>query len=180
MSELADKLLQQGLQARREHRLDDAERHLIEAVALYRDSGNRAELARALAALGQVERDQRRIDDALRHYEEAVALYRAEGDPLPIAHTVRHVADIYREAGRHKLAEPRYQESLELYRSETGTAPLDLANAIRGLAILKSDTCEAETARALWEEARELYTAVRVDAGVAECDRRLGLLQRGA
>jgi tetratricopeptide (TPR) repeat protein len=180
MSELADKLLQQALQARREHRLADAERDLIKAVALYRDAGVRAELARALAALGQIERDQRRVDDALRHYQEAVALYRAEGDPLPIAHTVRHVADILREAGRHKLAEPYYQESLELYRREASTAPLDLANAIRGLALLKSDIGEAETARALWGEARNLYAAVRVDAGVTECDRRLGLLQRGA
>jgi tetratricopeptide (TPR) repeat protein len=180
MSELSDKLLQQALQARREHRFVDAERDLVEAVALYRESGNRAELARALAALGQVEDDQRRVDDALRHYEEALALYRAEGDPLPIAHTVRHVADIHREAERHKLAEPYYQESLKLYRGEPNTAPLDLANAIRGFALLKSDTGEAETAKTLWEEARELYAAVSVDAGVAECDRRLGLLQRGA
>lgn len=180
MPELADKLLQRALQARREHRLADAERDLVEAVALYRESGDRAELARALAALGQIERDQRRVDDALRHYEEAVALYRAEGDPLPIAHTVRHVADIQREAGRHKLAERHYEESLKLYRSEAGTAPLDLANAIRGLALLKSGMGEAETAKALWQEARGLYAAVSVDAGVAECDRRLGLSQRGA
>ncbi|HSZ64048.1 MAG TPA: tetratricopeptide repeat protein [Terriglobales bacterium] len=180
MPELADDLLLQALQARREHRLADAERVLIKAVALYRESGNRAELARALATLGQIERDQRHLDDALRHYQEALALYRAEDDPQPIAHTVRHVADILREAGRHKMAEPYYLESLKLYRSEAGTDTLDLANAIRGLALLKSDIGEAEPARSLWEEARELYAAVRVDAGVAECDRRLGLLQRGA
>lgn len=109
-----------------------------------------------------------------------MALYRAEGDPLPIAHTVRHVADILREAGRHKLAEPCYYESLKLYRGEAATAPLDLANAIRGFALLKSNTGEAEAAKALWEEARALYAAVGVEAGVAESDRRLGLPPRGA
>jgi hypothetical protein len=53
-----------------------------------------------------------------------------------------------------------------------------LANAIRGLAILKSDTADAEAARALWEEARDLYAAVNVKAGVAESNRRLALLER--
>jgi hypothetical protein len=45
---------------------------------------------------------------------------------------------------------------------------------------LKFDAGEAATARALWEEARDLYAAVKVEAGVAESKRRLGLLaQRG-
>jgi hypothetical protein len=53
-----------------------------------------------------------------------------------------------------------------------------LANAIRGLAILKTDAGEAATARALWEEARDLYATLNVDAGVAESNHRLGLLAR--
>jgi tetratricopeptide (TPR) repeat protein len=128
--------------------------------------------------LGQIARDRRRSDAALLHYEEAVALYRAEGDALKLAHTVRHVGDIYREASHPDLAESRYQEALALYHSHKETPPLELANAIRGLAILKCDAGEVDVARALWEEARDLYEAVNVAAGVAESNSRLAQLTR--
>jgi tetratricopeptide (TPR) repeat protein len=180
MTDLSEKLLRQALQARRDHRFDDAKRDLIEAVALCRAAGIGAELARALADLGQIERDLGHGDAALRHYEEAVSIYRVEGDALKLAHTVRHVGDIHRQAGRAELAEPCYHEALSLYRchdrGHAETPPLDLANAIRGLAILKFDAGDASAARALWEEARNLYAATGVEAGVKESDRRLALL----
>jgi len=59
------------------------------------------------------------------------------------------------------LAGACYHEALGIYRSHAETPPLDLAldlaNAIRGLAILKSDTADAEAARALWRK-REIFT----------------------
>jgi tetratricopeptide (TPR) repeat protein len=177
MSDTAEDLLQQAQRARREHRLEDAKRDLVAAVALRRKAGGQ-DLARALTALGQIERDQRQNDAALQHHEEAVTIYRAAGEPLKLAHTIRHVADILRETERAKLAEPRYDEALALYRHHPETPPLDLANAIRGLALLKSDTGETEAARTLWEEARELYAAVNVEAGVTESNRRLALLTK--
>ena len=176
MSAAPDQLLLQAFQARREHRLADAKRDLVEAVTLCRNSGTRTDLAKALTALGQIERDLEHGDVALQHYEEALALYRAEGDVLRIAHTVRHIADIHRHNRHPELAEPCYHEALTLYRSHEQTPPLDLANAIRGFAILKTDAGETEHARALWEEARDLYSAVNVEAGVAESKRRLALL----
>jgi tetratricopeptide (TPR) repeat protein len=117
-----------------------------------------------------------RTDSALQLYQEAAGLYRAEGDALRLAHTVRHVGDIRQETARPDLAEPCYHEALSLYLNHAETPPLDLANAIRGLAILKSDAGDAAAARALWEEARDLYATLNVDAGVSESVRRLGLL----
>jgi hypothetical protein len=94
---------------------------------------------------------------------------------LKLAHVIRHAGDIQRHERRAELAELLYHQALALYRSHE-TPPLELANAIRSLAILKSDAGEAESARLLWEEARELYALVKVDAGVAESSRRLALL----
>jgi tetratricopeptide (TPR) repeat protein len=179
MSETSDKLIQQALQARRENRFADAERDLVEAVDICRQAGVRVELARALTNLGQIERDLYRGDQVLQHYEEAVALYRAEGDVLRLAHTVRHVGDIQRGAGRLQLAERSYHEALELYRGHAGTPLLDLANTLRGFALLKNTVGDAEAARPLWEEARDLYAAVNVAAGVKESTRQLALLVRG-
>ncbi|MFZ0802782.1 MAG: hypothetical protein WBQ09_08105 [Terriglobales bacterium] len=53
-----------------------------------------------------------------------------------------------------------------------------MANAIRGFAILKGDSGEVKEATLLWQEAKELYAAVKVEAGVAESSRRLALLEQ--
>jgi len=184
MPERSEELLKNAIQARREGRHQDAKRDLVEAVDLCRKAGARAELARALTALGQIERDLHHTDAALRRYEEAVAIYRAEGrsegraegNDLRLAHSVRHLGDIHRSAGHAALAEPCYDEALNLYRANQQTTPLELANAIRGLAILKADTGDSPRAVSLWTEARDLYAKADVNDGVAESDRRLALL----
>lgn len=182
MPERSEELLKNAVQARREGRHQDAKRDLVEAVELCRNTGEHAELARALTALGQIERDLHHSDAALQYYEEAAAIYRSEAHAeltdLKIAHTIRHVGDIHRSAGRAALAEPCYVEALNLYHANPQTTPLDLANAIRGFAILESDSGDSQRAIALWTEARDLYAQVGVNEGVAESDRRLALLKR--
>ena len=69
-----------------------------------------------------------------------------------------------------------YQEALALYRSNEDTRPLELANAIRSLAVLKGEAAEIEEATKLWREAHDLYLAVNVAAGVAESAARLAIL----
>jgi tetratricopeptide (TPR) repeat protein len=172
MSNTALGLLEAAQLARKEHRLADAHRDLVEAVSLCRQAGEQRTLVRALKALGQIERDLGQGDAARPLYEEAVSICREEGDPLLLAHTIRHLGDIHQDAGRLTEAEPCYHEALALYRSRQAN-PLDLANAIRPLALLKEATGKREEARPLWEEARELYVAVNVRAGVAECSARL-------
>jgi len=113
---------------------------------------------------------------ARQHYEEAVALYRKHGDRLALAHTVRHLGDVYQEGHHPELAEPCYREALELYRSCADVPPLDLANAIRSMAVLKGENGETAQARALWQEAQSLYAQVNVPQGVAESSARLARL----
>src|SRR5271156_1274894 len=156
MSDRLDGLLRDAAQARREDRQADAKRLLVEAVEMCRKGESRSDLAKALTGLGQIERDLHNNKAALGHYEEALAIYRAEGDALKVAHTVRHVGDIQRNEGHRELAEPCYREALRIYRGDERTPPLDLANAIRGLAILTFDAGEAEEAKTLWREARDL------------------------
>jgi tetratricopeptide (TPR) repeat protein len=176
MSEEAVKLMNRADCARREHRLADAERDLSEAVGLCRAEGARRELAQALQRLAQIKRDLGHGGAARPLYEQAVAIYREQGGALELAHTIRHLGDVHRHEGHAKLAEDCYLEALALYRNQQGTLPVDLANAIRPLAIVRDDAGEVEEARRLWEEARELYAGVNVEAGVAECSARLARL----
>jgi tetratricopeptide (TPR) repeat protein len=176
MGDTSETLLKQGYQARREDRLADAKAHFAEAVDSCRKAGDSAMLARALTGLGQIASDQHETSAALSHYEDAVDLYRKLEDPLMLAHTVRHVGDILRKQGRLELAAPCYCEALEIYRSHGQTTPLDLANAIRGYALLKGDAGESAEAGKLWQESGHLYAAVGVEAGVTESQRQIALL----
>ncbi|MEA2695112.1 MAG: hypothetical protein QOJ16_4499 [Acidobacteriota bacterium] len=178
MSPTTDNLLRQALQARRENRLADAQSDLLLAVDLLRQEGPRVELAQVLRDLGELERRLPDADAARQHYEEAVAIFRELDEPLQLAHTVRHLGDVHYESGRVRLAEPCYHEALELYRDHEHTRSLDLANAIRSLAVLKDDAGEPEEARRLWQEAHDIYVAFDVPAGVAESAARLARLAR--
>ena len=176
MSDELEQLFADAYHARREHRSDDAKRLLTAAVEQSRGSNVPADLARALTALGQIERDMKNTQAALQFYQEAVAIYHTQGDILRLAHTVRHVGDIYREDGQWAPAEPCYQDALGMYRANPDTPPLDLANTLRGYALLKNQLGQNEQARELWTEARDLYRSVNVEAGVAESTRRLAQL----
>src|SRR2546429_9483336 len=106
----------------------------------------------------------------------AVASLRKVDDPLRLAHTVRHLGDAYYYARRWSLAEPCYLEALSIYRSHENRRPLDLANAIRSLAVLKDEVGAAEEAQRLWQEAHDLYVSLDASAGIAESAARLAIL----
>jgi tetratricopeptide (TPR) repeat protein len=115
----------------------------------------------------------RRRDGAMARlcYEEAVALFREADEPRVLAHTVRHLGDVYLEQGRPDLAEPCYHEALGLYRSNEDDSSLDLANAVRSLAVLRW-----EQAKTLWEEVLDLCTSLSIEAGINESKARVAAL----
>ena len=141
------------------------------------DSPANREVA-ALARQGQAERDRGNLAQATRHYADALALCRSQDFPLQTAHISRHLGDIYRESGLVQQAERLLAEAISLYRQNLDTKVLDLANAIRPLALLKTVQGDADSARRLWQEAQILYSAVNVEAGVSECSGHLAKLTR--
>lgn len=171
-----ESLFRRGMAARREGRPTEALRHMKAAVALAREYGDPVALARALHGRANVERDRGRTDAALRLYREAVPLCRRGNDPLVLAHTVRHLGDVLRETDDPREAERCYTEALAIYRAQPSAAVLDVANAVRPLAIVRETLGEHDEARALWREARNLYREAGVEAGVAESSTRLGQL----
>jgi tetratricopeptide (TPR) repeat protein len=131
---------------------------------------------REVRKLAESARHEGRLDEARRLYEQAVAICRELGDPLVLAHTVRHLGDVHYESGRRELAEPCHVEALAIYR-EHDPSPLDLANALRSLAITREEGGAFGEAARLWQEAGELYERTGVAAGVAESRRRVARLR---
>ncbi|MFQ5705439.1 MAG: hypothetical protein ACE5HT_15655 [Gemmatimonadales bacterium] len=179
MSYTAIQLVNRAARARGANRLADAQRDLVETVALCRRSGTRLEWVRTLKALGQIERDPGHRDRAQSLYEEAVAICRDEGDPLTLAHAVRHLGDIHLDTARVEPAEACYNEALVLYRGHEQPPPLDLANAIRPLAILRESVGEVEEARRLRVGPEECYfwrthAGAELDLLVVRGPKRLG------
>jgi tetratricopeptide (TPR) repeat protein len=162
-----------GAQARREGRLDDAYHAYEQAAETSRASGEDQCLITALAGLGQIERDRGHIEQAQQHYVDALALCRRQDRPLRTAHIARHLGDLYRVSGLAQQAEPLLTEAVLLYRQNLDTKVLDLANAIRPLALLKTAQGDVEGARPLWQEAQVLYSSVKVEAGATECSAQL-------
>jgi len=112
--------------------------------------------------LGALYNDRRRRKRACRTGIVASAALR-------LAHRVRHLGDAYYYAGRWALAEPRYVEALSIYRGDNQTRPLDLANAVRSLAVLKHEGGASDEARRLWQEAPDLYTALLTRCLTTRC-----------
>ena len=122
---------------------------------------------------GRNARSQGDRNTARACYSEAAEIYRQQANRLAYAHTIRHIADMYLDESKFESARPLYEEALQIYRGSLDSRILDLANTIRPYAILSEAIGDRDTARNLWEEARILYTAIRVGEGVTECEAHL-------
>ena len=176
MVDRIDDLIDDAWRARQGGRHADAERGLLEAIETSRRSGAKLQLIRAITGFAHVVRDAGHDERALPLYEEAVTLGREEGDSSLLAHTVRHLGDLHRSAGRLDDANRCYSEAISLYRTLASPPALDFANALRPAALMKEHDGDEAGARQLWSEARALYQAAEVQAGVDECSRHLARL----
>ena len=134
--------------------------------------------AQRLIEKGYAARNEGNLPLALSLYKEAADAFRRIGEPLRLAHTIRHVADIQRRMNLLELAQANYTEALAIYQPESDANPLDVANTLRGFALLSEATGDIPAARTMWTEARQLYSAVQVQAGVEEADCRLSMLHK--
>jgi tetratricopeptide (TPR) repeat protein len=173
MGETFQELFAQGYKARRENRIADSRAIFIKAVRSAAEEGDRPSLAEALCGLGQAERDIGNLAAARLHYAGAATLYREIGPPARLAYAIRHEADLLREECRPAEAEPLYLEAATIYREQGKEAALDLANTLRGLALVAESSGKPDASKSLWQEARQLYAECKVEAGVAECDKKI-------
>lgn len=132
--------------------------------------------AQALHLLANVQVDLGDAARALRLWEDAIDILRGLDEPLQLAHKVRHLGDIHAQQGHLQEAEGCYSEALAIYRNHAAAGTLDFANALRRMAILREETGSDDQARALWREARGMYGALGLPAGISEADAHLANL----
>jgi tetratricopeptide (TPR) repeat protein len=164
-------VLRSGTAARRTGRLSEALACMNEAAALCAEDQD-YERAHVLRELGELARHNGDLKAAQTHYEQATALLRNSEDQLKFAHTIRHLGDVHADQQHWLESERCLSEALAIYRSHPSPVALELANAVRAHAALKTETGQHQEARALWAEACKLYESQGITAGVEECRRR--------
>ena len=168
-------LIEQGRKARLERRLEDARSLFSEALEVCCSEDHPRMEAELHAELAYVERALHNVQAAETQYRQATEMFQTLGDQYRTAHNKRHLADILRETGRPLEAAPFYSESIDFYR-KSGEYPLQLANALRGLALMQGELKDFDGSLQSWAEAKALYQLVKVDAGAAESQKRIDQL----
>jgi tetratricopeptide (TPR) repeat protein len=108
-----------------------ARRHLDEALALARGSGDAHQTASALTAVAQLDRMHGNVAAAEPLYEEALVLARRLGDPEVVAVALLNLTMVYIARGAHNSAREGLQEIVAI-ADETRSMPV--AQSVLGVA----------------------------------------------
>ena len=143
-------------------RLDSAEVHIREALAIKRAlfPEDHAEVAYSLNILGDTHTFQRRYAEAEAVHREALRIRRAVLGPehLDVSSSLHNLAASYRDSERFAEAEPLYREALAIQRTHYGDTNQEVANTLSQLAFVVGAQRRAEEALALHAQARDVMT----------------------
>lgn len=119
----------------------------------------------------QVARDHGRLEEARAYCGKSIALYERSKNEDRIAHSRRHFADLLCDLNRLDEANTQYEYCISIYRKMNVPFSPDLANALRGYALLLEKM--NRSASSTWQEVRSIYRHHNIIAGIAEADEHL-------
>jgi len=157
--------------SRRDKNLIDAKRSIVSAIKIARRISHNSLLARALNDLAGTDRDLGNKAASIETYEELAELQKKNNNKLGTAHALRHLADICQEERFFEKAENQYIKAIQIYQNHRPRSSLNLANALRGYALLKIQLKQDKLSLPLWKEAKKLYEVNKIELGVKECDQ---------
>ena len=140
--------------------LSAQERLLTEALAVYRDIGNRWGQANSIQSLGHIARMRARYDEAAERYEQALAVYRDIGNRWGQANSIKSLGHIAYSRARYDEAAERYEQALAVYR-EIGNR-FNEAYCLAARARLAVATGDQDGATRDMAEAARILTAINL------------------
>lgn len=142
-------------------RLEEAQSHLEEAVAIGREAGDDAVLSLGLHDLGVLYNRMKRLPEAKACFEESLErTRRVWGDDHPIiAVTINSLGFVYERMGEMEKAESAYREALANQRARLGPEHVDVGTTLNNLAGLLIKVDRHEEALPLTREAVAVYEA---------------------
>jgi tetratricopeptide (TPR) repeat protein len=128
-----------------------------EALAIYRELGNRFAAADALSGIGSAYRLVGDGDAACDAHRQALEIFVEVGNPTGIAMVLEEMAMVETMDGRHERALRLAAAAASLKEETGGGAPEELMKAEEGLQASRR-SLDAETAERAWQEGREMGT----------------------
>ncbi|HYV97943.1 MAG TPA: HD domain-containing phosphohydrolase [Gemmatimonadaceae bacterium] len=137
------------------NRFEDADRYLLESLAIAERAGDVRLRGHCLLNHADVHVAFRRYEDARREAEAAIAIFDQLGARVPKADAYRVIGVVYRETGRLALAESRLRAAIDY--ATGANSVLSEAEATRELAIVYQTTGRNQEALALLNKAHTLF-----------------------
>lgn len=163
--------------ARRAGQMDAAAAWLDEALALLRQTGQRAREAGVLRLLGIVQRQRGRMQEALAYYQRALAIRRATGDRRGEGSVLGNLGIVHCEQGRMDEGREHFERALAIDR-EAGDR-MQEGITLNNLGVLQLEQGHGAAAQPHFEAALAIHREVgnRHEEGVVLAN--LGALHLG-
>lgn len=134
-------------------------------------------LGRIFHVYMQVDYDKGNLSKALELCQQSLAYYQKSGIIERIAHSTRHLADLQCHLGLHAESESNYLKAIKMYKKSPNLHAGNLANALRGFAIVLENLNKRNEAQATWSEVKTLYQSLGIQAGVDEASQKIAALE---
>ncbi|MFL9841027.1 hypothetical protein ABS767_08650 [Sphingomonas sp. ST-64] len=173
--------LDQGEDRRRAGQPDAARHCFAEAISVFHLDCDLAGEARALTRQARLARDAGNLEWAQHDQQAAIALLRKAGDGHALARALRRAGDIFLAQGDQERAAAALAEAFVLYEASPDAGTLEIADAVRSVALLAEALGEPEQALMMWQDARERYAQAREaggNPGLTEADTHIAALAR--
>ena len=147
----------------RTDKLEEAEKHYVEAEGAYRRIHDDLGLANVLKAMGDLEMRTAKLEEAESHYREAEGAYRRIHYDLGLANVLKAMGEM--RTDKLEEAESHYREAEGAYRRIH--YDIGLANVLKAMGDLEMRTDKLEEAEKLYVEAEGVYRRIHSDLGLA-------------
>ena len=170
----AYRLLSEGVQLLQASEFQAAREKLYEALAIYREIGDRFFEGVTLTGLGEVSRELGRYSLALEYSQEALAIHQEVENPLMEGTTLSNLGGIYSALGDYPQALEYYQQALAIHR-EAGHR-FGEGVVFNSLGLIHHNLGDYPTALEYFEQALSIRQEIGHQSGVGITLNNLGLL----
>ena len=147
-----------GAALRQVGRGEQAERTFVQALAIFREVGDRRSEGLVLGNLAGIHHETGRAEQAERTYGQALAIHREVGNRRFEGVTLTNLATLYHATGRIEQAERTFGDALAILR-DTGNRRFE-GGTLGNLAILYHETGRVEEAERLFVQALAIHREV--------------------
>lgn len=170
-------LLREAWVKRGEKRYDDAQALVKEAQGLCKKDDYNS-LGSIFHVYRQLESDQGNYLKAVELNQESLNYFKKGNNMQGITHAMRHLADLQCQIGKLADAEGNYREVIDIYRDNPSTHAGNLANGLRGFAVLLEKRGKIKESITVWKETKELYSSIHLQEGVDEAKNKIASLSK--